>query len=87
MSNDEGMTGEEYYKQVREEIIKNLIPGDVLVFFYSSLGIEEIKVKSINLISRSIIGVSKYGDKATRRKIPFDDFIKYGTLLEKKKGT
>ncbi|KKL66865.1 hypothetical protein LCGC14_2140660 [marine sediment metagenome] len=78
---------EEQYKNIREEIVKNLVPGDVLVFFYPNPAIEEIKEKSINLIARCIIGITKCGNKAIKKEIPFDDFIKYGTLLEKKKGT
>lgn len=78
-------SAEEQYKNIREEIIKNLIPGDTLVFFYPSLGVEEIKVKSINLITRSIIGTARYGDKVTRRKIPFNEFIKYGSMMKQKR--
>lgn len=75
---------EEQYKNIREEVIKALIPGDVLVFFYPSIAVEEIEVKKINFTSRIIIGDTNHQGKRTRKKIPFDDFIKYGTMLRKK---
>ncbi len=77
-------SAEEEYKSIREKIIKGLIPGDVLVFFYPSMAVEEIIIKSISFKNRTIVGVEMHGDKVTRRKIPFDDFIKYGTMLRKK---
>ena len=75
---------EEQYKNIREEIIKAFIPGDVLVFLYPSIAVEEIEVKKINFTSRIIIGDTNHQGKKARRKIPFDDFIKYGTMLKKK---
>lgn len=80
-------SAEEHYKNIREEIIKGFIPGDVLVFFYPTHAIDEVVIKKISFKSRTIIGTATYGDEVTKRKIPFDDFIKYGTLLEKRKGT
>lgn len=78
---------EEQYKNIREEIITGFIPGDVLVFFYPNMAVEEIEVKEINRASRIIIGNSNHQGNIKRKNVSFDDFIKYGTLLEKKKGT
>jgi len=77
---------EEQYKNIREEVIKKLIPGDVLVFFYPSPAIEEIVIRNINFASKIIVGDANHQGNKTRKNIPFDDFIKYGTLMKKKKG-
>jgi len=77
-------SAEEEYKQIREEIIKGLIPGDVLVFFYPSMAIEEVEIRNINFNSRTIIGDANHQGNKTRKNVSFDDFIKYGTMLKKK---
>ncbi len=74
---------EEHYRKIKEEIITGFIPGDVLVFFYPSMAVEEIEVKEIDLVSRTIIGYTNHQDNKVRKNVSFDDFIKYGTLLMK----
>ncbi len=82
VENDESEgSGEGFYRYVREELLKEIGPGDTILLVYPN-GTVQLKVKKIYHKGRYIkCRVVAKEKELSERRVEFEDFIKYGTIL------
>jgi len=73
--------GESFYKFTREELLREMEPGNIILLICPK-GSVELKVKNIYHKGRYIkCRVIGKGKELMERRVEFEEFIKYGTIL------
>ena len=77
------MNTEESYWEVRKELVNSLAPKDLILMVYPNVPVL-FRLKKVDRKGYYLVGdiIAKGKEMSKRRSFSFEDFIKYGTVME-----